>query len=289
MYNLRYHLASLVSVFLALAIGVILGGLIVDNSPAFDTDKIIRDLQAEYDQLRGENESLQARTDALEEFSGAMVIDDQASALSGRSIAILSTDSAVSDHALDAVADAGATPIVISIDSSKVDEGSMSADLRAALSDMGVTMGDDGLSSIAAALVTEWTSSEATSTPVTAALIEAGALNVDGVDGVETTIPSLAGLVNAASLDEDADPLGIEISAAFLASGSPAVGVSMVGGSGAVAAASWDAGVSGIDTLGSALGRHSIVALMLGADQGLYGLMDGASAAFAAIPSPVQP
>lgn len=284
MYNLRYHLASLVAVFLALAIGVILGGLIVDNSPAFDTDKIIRDLQAEYDQLRADNESLQARTEALEEFSGSMVTPGYAGTLSGRTIAVLSTDATVSDHTVTALADAGATAVVIDIDSAKLDPETIDSDLASALTAAGVDISAGGVEAVASALVDEWMSSEATSTPVTAALVAANALSVDGVDGVTTLIPSLAGLVNTATIGEDADPLGLAIAVAFGETGSPAVGASMVGGAGAVAAASWDAGVSGVGTLGSALGRHSVIALMLGAESGLYDLTDGATAAFAAIP-----
>lgn len=288
MYNLRYHLASLVAVFLALAIGVILGGLIVDNSPAFDTDKIIRELQAEYDQLRADNESLQARTEALEEFAGAIVTPSYAGALSGRTIAVLSTDSSVSDHTVSALEDAGATAVVMDIDSAKVDPKTMDSDLADALAAAGVDADGGGVEAIAAALVREWTSSEPTSTPVTAALIAANALAADGFDGEAAPIPSLAGLVNTASLDDDADPFGLAIALAFSETGSPSIGASMVGGAGVVAAASWDEGVSGVGTLGSALGRHSVIALMLGADSGLYGLMDGATSAYAAIPSITQ-
>lgn len=288
MYNLRYHLASLVAVFLALAIGVILGGLIVDNSPAFDTDKIIRDLQAEYDQLRADNESLQARTDALEALSGTLATPMYAGALSGGTVAVLSTDSSVSDHAVTALSGAGAATVVIEIDSAKVDPDAIDSDLAAALTEAGVDVAGGGVGAIAVAAIDEWTSTDATSTPVTAALIAANVLRADGVDGTTTPIPSLVGLVNTAVLNDKADPFGLALSVAFSERGLPAVGASMVGGAVAVASASWDDGVAGVGTLGSALGSHSIVALMLGGEPGLYGLMDGATAAFAAMPTPAQ-
>ena len=48
MYNVRYHIASLVSVFLALALGLVLGGLIVDKTPATSQSSLVTGLKQEF-------------------------------------------------------------------------------------------------------------------------------------------------------------------------------------------------------------------------------------------------
>lgn len=288
MYNLRYHLASLVSVFLALAIGVVLGGLIVDNSSAFDTDRIIRDLQAEYDQLRGENDALTARSEALESLAAMLSTSVHKSALSGKTIGVLSTDRAVSDHSVEVVRSAGGSAVTIVVDSKALDLTDAPSDLVAALTAAGVDP-NLGIEAVGRGLADEWSSSVATATPITAALIDAGVLDIDGLDGAGAPMLSLSGLVNTASAEGGADPLALEIAVAFAKLDLPAVGASMIGGEGVVAVATWKAGVPSVTTMGSSLGQVSLVALLSGAEPGLYGLVDGATAPYVSLPQAGQP
>lgn len=59
MYNLRYHIASLVAVFLALALGLFLGAMVVDSGAVDRTSAaVIESLQEEYTVLRNENAEL---------------------------------------------------------------------------------------------------------------------------------------------------------------------------------------------------------------------------------------
>ena len=72
MINLRYHIVSLTAVFLALAIGVLLGGTYLDKYTVDQLDQSItnaeariRETRAENDRLRGEIGDAQARNQAL--------------------------------------------------------------------------------------------------------------------------------------------------------------------------------------------------------------------------------
>ena len=55
MYNIRYHIASLASVFLALALGLVLGGLIVDKTPSSAQSVLVTGLKQEFEILRVDN------------------------------------------------------------------------------------------------------------------------------------------------------------------------------------------------------------------------------------------
>lgn len=287
MYNLRYHLASLVSVFLALAIGVVLGGLIVDNSSAFDTDKIIKDLQAEYEQLRADNGTLVDQSEALEEMSALMMSANYSSALTGRSIAVLSTDTGASDQVVEALSGAGANAIAVRLAADKLSLDDADSELVLALDAAGVDVAGGGTEGVAQALVAEWTSTEASATPVTAALVSAGVLEIEGVDGVGTPVLGLSGLVNTAVTGEAIDPFALLVSKAFALTDMVSIGASPAGGAALVATASWDEGIGSIASVGSSLGNYSMVALFNGAEPGLYGLIDGATAAFATMPPSV--
>ena len=61
MYNLRYHIASLVAVFLALAIGIVLGGLVVRQG-VFDTQQraLVSSLQSEFNSIKKQNTALKS-------------------------------------------------------------------------------------------------------------------------------------------------------------------------------------------------------------------------------------
>ena len=61
MYNIRYHIASLVAVFLALALGLVLGGLVVRQG-GFDQQQsaIVSGLQKDFTKLKRQNTTLKS-------------------------------------------------------------------------------------------------------------------------------------------------------------------------------------------------------------------------------------
>lgn len=65
--DLRYHIASLVAVFLALGIGILIGSTVLGNDTLARQQKQLTDkLMVQMEQLRQKNETVQARANALE-------------------------------------------------------------------------------------------------------------------------------------------------------------------------------------------------------------------------------
>ncbi len=65
--NLRYHIASLVAVFLALGLGILVGSTMLGNDALTKQQKQLADkLMVQMEQLRQKNEAIEARANALE-------------------------------------------------------------------------------------------------------------------------------------------------------------------------------------------------------------------------------
>ena len=65
MYNLRYHIASLVAVFLALSVGLVLGSIVVERGTLDEQrEALVTSLQQEFTELNAENKLLKARVEA---------------------------------------------------------------------------------------------------------------------------------------------------------------------------------------------------------------------------------
>lgn len=65
--DLRYHIASLVAVFLALGLGILIGGTIPKTDPLIESQKQITDRLAEQlEQLRRDNEAIQNQVNTLQ-------------------------------------------------------------------------------------------------------------------------------------------------------------------------------------------------------------------------------
>lgn len=276
MYNLRYHLASLVSIFIALAIGIILGGLIVDNSSAFDTSALIDDLRTEFAEIRSENAALSGEVGMYEEFSDAIAVEAVADRLVGRTTVVLGTSNTVIEAAVSAIEQSGGSALPVVVDSTMLTpEGAPT------VAGLGDQVLPDGVTSesVARALAAEWADAEAQATPVTDALV------ADGIIQYEGPLPAgVTGVVNTALAAGEAEPFALDISAAVGRLGVPVIGASPVRGAGVVAAASWERGVAGTDLLGNPVGTYTIVAVLTGAEPGLYGVGDGATAVFALMP-----
>lgn len=73
MINFRYHLVSLVAVFLALALGVMMGSTVIDRAIVDGLKARIKTVGDRADRTRDENLALKDRLDALEGFAEASV------------------------------------------------------------------------------------------------------------------------------------------------------------------------------------------------------------------------
>lgn len=112
MISLRYHVLSMGAVFLALAIGVLLGSSALSDRLLSGLSEDNDDLGKQVVDLKDDRSALQAQLDNADGFVGAIAPKAVAGALQGRSVVLVTTsDAEVSDR--DAVASllgaAGAT------------------------------------------------------------------------------------------------------------------------------------------------------------------------------------
>ena len=118
MYNIRYHIASLVAVFLALALGLVLGGLVVQQGTFSKQQKtLVEGLQRDFRKLKNENSRLKAEIGVQSSFSEQMTTAWAKDRLAGHSVVILTSgaEKEGSAYAVNAVKDAGGTPVVVKL------------------------------------------------------------------------------------------------------------------------------------------------------------------------------
>jgi hypothetical protein len=70
MINFRFHIVSLIAVFLALALGVVMGATVIDEAIVDGLNARIKRVENESDAQRAQNSELQAEIDRLELFVG---------------------------------------------------------------------------------------------------------------------------------------------------------------------------------------------------------------------------
>ena len=92
MIDFRYHLVSLISVFLALAVGIVLGAGPLRDTLGDQLSGQVEQLRTEQDTLRGQVDDLEASNDQLSSFVGAVGPEIVSGALSGQDVAVLTDD-----------------------------------------------------------------------------------------------------------------------------------------------------------------------------------------------------
>ncbi|MCL2746149.1 MAG: copper transporter [Coriobacteriia bacterium] len=111
MYNMRYHLASLIAVFLALSIGLLLGGLIAESTPETVHNAIVEDIQRDIAQTRETNERLLADNVVAFDFADMLLDDFVTDKLEGHEVLILGEEGQELQLAISGLEAAGATII----------------------------------------------------------------------------------------------------------------------------------------------------------------------------------
>lgn len=273
MYNLRYHIASLVSVFLALSLGLVLGGLAVGQG-AVDRQEgaLVEGLQNEFSQLRDENRTLTAENATFEAFTKQTVDAWAVDRLKGRSVIVLSA-AGNNDGIVDTrntVEAAGGTVAVVTM--LKPRFGLDDEQVRSQITSAATT--DDAETSVVSSLAAEWAGPAPR--PMTDLLVDAGVLRVEGLPDKA----GVYGLVTIAAREGKVDPLGIALARAFSAPGTFALGAETPASRTGVAAAAADADLSGLDTLGTQIGRYTLISLLSGGEPGYYGTGEGVDGAF---------
>lgn len=279
MFNIRYHIASLVGVFLALALGLMLGGLVVQQGTVERQQSALVDgLRKEFAQIREDNQSLTDENEALGGFAGQMTDAWAAERLDGQTVLVVAA--AGQDEDVRAVARAvegagGNVAVATILEPGLAIE---TADVRSALASAGAEPVE--LESVVASLAAEL-GFALQERPLVRTLGEAGVLRVEGMSAGTAA----AGLVDLAAFEGEADSAGIALALAFDRIGS-AVAVSPGDTDSDLARVADASDLAAIDHLDSPLGRYSLVALLTGASKGYYGTGERASARFPAIPAP---
>ena len=115
MYNMRYHLASLVAVFLALTIGLLLGGTIAGRAPGEGIhDVLIEGIQRDVDLQRERNDELRAENIIIRDFSDTLMDDFADGRLEGKTILVFGVETRDLQMVTTALAGTGAELVQIS-------------------------------------------------------------------------------------------------------------------------------------------------------------------------------
>ncbi len=92
MINLRYHIVSLVAVFLALALGMVVGSTVLNEGTAQVQRSISEFLRRQSQQTQAENDTLRGQVERYQAFGGAVLPGVVRGKLQGRSAVLLDTD-----------------------------------------------------------------------------------------------------------------------------------------------------------------------------------------------------
>jgi hypothetical protein len=138
MINFRFHLVSLVAVFLALGLGILVGSTVIDQGIVDRLDSEISSVRKENKERKTANEELSKQNKQLQQYieeTAPFVGDGRLEGLSVAVVADTGVDGDVVKQAETALRDAGAdVPAVLSLeDSWKLESDAQLQDLQSAL------------------------------------------------------------------------------------------------------------------------------------------------------------
>lgn len=281
MYNLRYHIASLVAVFLALSVGLILGTVVAERGMITDqTSSLVADLQARFDAIQASNDALQVGLERDRAFAEAASVPLTTGQLSGKNIAVFVSADAIdgADVVAQTIADAGGTSFTISLQKPAVgldvEEPPGLAGLLQ-LQDVEIAEpGDALIEQVARSLVSEWRTGAAQ--PFTELLVGGGLLGIESTSGTST----VDAVVIVGLGEPECDPLALAIARSMSAAGGTAAGAESTLSPGGVAAQCVSEGLSAVDHVDTPQGKVSLVWILAGRARGYYGSGTGAEAFF---------
>lgn len=279
MYNLRYHIASLVSVFLALAVGLVLGTIVVERG-MLDSQKttLVKSLTEDFQSISGENKTLRTEVDASRGFEEAAVTYMVAGTLEGTTVVLLNTAdrSDALAAAQSAVKAAGGTSAVVTLRKphAGLEDTATAERARSITRSRDVTSVAQLERAVAAVLASEWTGGG--NRPLTDMLRSVGVLSIEGLpDGV-----GARGVVLLASSETTAEPVALAVAEDVALLGVPAVGAEVTEYETKAADAAAEAGLPAVDHLDLPDGVLSLVWTLARGAKGHYGVDAGAVARF---------
>lgn len=280
MFDLRYHVASLTAVFVALVIGILVGvGLsgkgFVNDAERANLNGQIADLQKERDDARAAADAAGKGAQALQDFSDAAYPAVVPGRLEGQRIAVLfvgPVDRGVSFSIEKAVRDAGGTVVRTRSISAPLDVKAVEEALKRQQAFRKLA-GTDKLGDLGGALAEELAAGG--KTPLWDAL---GPIVVQEREGPATPPADALVVVRTASPQVGATKRFLAGMYSGLArSGEPAVGTEAPGASPTALPAFAKAGLSTVDSIDRSSGRLGLVLLLQGAQPGHYGMGDTAT------------
>lgn len=277
MYNFRYHLVSLVAVFLALSIGLLLGTIVVERG-VLDSqrDAIVGGLQEEFRVLADDNAALTQENGERASYMTDTLPVLTSGRLAERTVVVM-TNTGRTDGlgaTTDAVTQSGGSVVTMTFNDEGL--GLSEPDVREALiAVIGEPETDEFEPSVVAALVAEW-SQPVLVRPVTDALIASGAASMS-----EFPSGSRAdGAVAMVAWDSEPDQIALDIAQELNDLESVAVGVESSTNPDGVAAAAAERGLSAVDDVSRVEGQYSLVLILSGEASGSFGFGDNAQAPY---------
>lgn len=279
MFDLRYHVASLTAVFVALVVGILVGvGLsgkgFVNDAERDNLTSQIADLQREVDAAQQSLASASRVKDALRTFADEAYPAVVPGRLKGQRVAVLFVgpiDRGVAFTVGKAVGDAGGTVVRTRSIGVPIDTRTVQDALRgqpAFRPFQGTTHLDD----LGGALAAELAAGGAT--PLWDALGESIVLERKGLSAPAA---DAVVVVRSAEAQRGATKAFLAgIYAGLARSGTPAVGAEASGSGASAIPAFALAGLSTIDSVDTSAGRLGLVLLLAGAEPGSYGIKDTA-------------
>ena len=281
MYNLRYHIASLVAVFLALSVGLILGTVVAERGMITDqTSSLVADLEARFDEIQASNDALQVGLDRDRSFAEAAAVPLTAGQLAGKNVAVfvgadrIDGATAVSE----VIAGAGGTSYVVALQQPALGlDIEEPAGLAGYFQLHGIEIAEPGdalVRQVADALVTEWRSGAAQ--PLTELLVGEGLLGIESTSETAT----LDAVVIVGTGEAGCDAFALAVARSMSAAGGTAAGAESTPVAEGVAAACVSEGLPAVDHLHTPQGKVSLVWILAGRARGYYGSGTGAEAFF---------
>jgi len=283
MYNLRYHLASLVAVFLALTVGLVLGSVVAERGTLGDqSSTLVEDLQKQFDEIQKENADMRTGLERDRTFAADVVPALTSGALDGKTVVILVNSGRTSglNATTSAIKQAGGASLVLTLESPDLGlETEIPDALPGLLGGPYATQttsptGQPFIDAVADAIAAELRAGG--SRPVLDALVGSGAL---AVGDAETNDPADACVVMS-TFDEEPDTFALAVARGFDTRGAITVGVETAALKTGVALSAVDEGFSAVDDVESPQGALSLVWLLSGRASGYFGIGSGAEALY---------
>jgi hypothetical protein len=292
MFGLRYHVASLAAVFVALAVGILLGVAVSGKLTDFGEDAERRNLEEDVEELQQELESARAQAEAATAMGeGADELFESAyptlmdRRLEGQDVAVVflgPADGSVRAEVEDALADAGGAPASVIALEVPVDGPDLQASLEedevlAAYADEGGDFSDLGRE-LGRELV------EAEETPLWDALSTRLVEERSGT--ISNPMDSVVVVLNWTPPEEgDDDEAATEATASLIdglvsgldGSNVPVIGVADSSDSEDVIDFYRERGLSSVDNVDAREGHLALALLLAGAEPGHYGLRETAA------------